>query len=133
MKNKRKRERKVTRTKKASKLGSFRSILYDLRNELPPEFPVEVRRISISEPDTAGFCKYDKKAKRFVIRIHKDESEGAAIHLLIHEWAHALTWFTPYETEDHGPEWAIAYGKCWNVYCSSEELDEDLLDGETEN
>jgi predicted SprT family Zn-dependent metalloprotease len=33
---------------------------------------------------------------------------------LLHEWAHAIAWTEGHETtEDHGPEWGLAYSRVY--------------------
>lgn len=99
---------------------TFLQALNKLRKDIPPPLPTQVRRIKIKdEEDTIGFC--EKRGKKFYIKIDKRLSEQMAIMILLHEWAHALSW--PYcgsKEEDHGPEWGIAYAKVWRAYMETD-------------
>lgn len=60
--------------------------------------------------DTA-WC--DKKGDSFKITIDAGLDEDNRCTLLIHEWAHALSWGE--EEEDHGPAWGVAYSRCYRI------------------
>lgn len=96
--------------------GSFQNVVKMLREELPPEFPVMVKRCKVSN-DTAGDCS--KNGSRFVIRVDKSLTEDAAILILFHEWAHALCWDTNFMPGDHHVIWGIAYAMVWKAWLAS--------------
>lgn len=52
----------------------------------------------------------------FVIVLDARMSLDASILVLLHEWAHCIAWTTGDFTRDHGPEWGIAYARC---YCAA--------------
>ena len=92
-----------------------------LRSEMPPPCPVVIRRVKMN--DNEGFCL--KKDQKFHIRINKSLNETKTIDVLLHEWAHALTWkeLNLDELSDdefrkaiHGPEWGLAYSKVYQLF-----------------
>lgn len=100
--------------------GSYEDAVRELREEIPPAFPVSVRRVALK--NQAGDCELKemarkgKKQKRFVIRISKFLDDQTAILVLLHEWAHALAWTWEHDTvDDHGAEWGLAYAR---TYCA---------------
>lgn len=68
--------------------------------------------------------------KRFRIRIVNDHAvagwhgEQLMIDGLVHEWAHAMAWNhihdKPGHESYHGPEWGVAFAKCYQVAYRSE-------------
>jgi hypothetical protein len=60
------------------------------------------------------------KSPEFRITLRNDLSEDLAVHTLIHEWAHALSWGCNDWDEDHGPTWGLALGKIWSVIYDEE-------------
>lgn len=54
----------------------------------------------------------------FMIRILNSLGSERAIETLIHEWAHAMVWFSPAAENsegDHHSEWGVAYARCYRV------------------
>jgi hypothetical protein len=49
-----------------------------------------------------------------MITIYKSGSEEHDIHILLHEYAHVLSWFC--DEEDHGVAWQSAYGRIYRWY-----------------
>lgn len=95
----------------------FRRVLRWLRKEHPPHLPVRLRQVD--RPDMAkcdGHTWLDKDAGVFRIEINRRRWYGTRLDTLIHEWAHALTWFgAETEIEDHGAEWGIAYARLYRT------------------
>ena len=88
-----------------------------LRKECPTLYPVRVRRTTIGRP-LYGDCGFHKSNETFSIRILKTLDEINAIETLIHEWAHAMTWFAlaAIASEgDHNSEWGVAYARCYRA------------------
>lgn len=88
-----------------------------LRKECPVIHPIKVRRTAISKP-LYGDCGFRKEDGGFYIRILKSLDEITAIETLIHEWAHAMTWFSVAaiaEEGDHNSEWGVAYARCYRT------------------
>lgn len=92
----------------------LRAIRRMLIQALPPRHPVKVRRCKLPDGDL-GDCALigDGEDRRFHIRIHRDLGDVAALFVLAHEWAHALSWGR--DREDHGDAWARAHARVWRV------------------
>lgn len=53
----------------------------------------------------------------FKINIHRQQCFTLRVDSLIHEWAHALTWFgAETHNEDHSAEWGIQYAKIYRTF-----------------
>lgn len=101
---------------------TFAEALRALRRTCAPALPVSVRRLPIRR-DIYGDCTLDDG--RFYIRIHRGMQTVMQVHTLIHEWAHAISWHEgkPY-VRDHGPEWGIAYARCYTAVYGDDEDDD---------
>ena len=56
----------------------------------------------------------DGKTPYFVVRVNKDLPAEAMFYVLLHEWAHALSWGSEsHRIQAHGPEWGIAMSRIW--------------------
>lgn len=101
-------------------------ILAQLRNRLPPRYPVDV--LANQEFKTVdGDCT--QIGRRFRIRLSRSMAETEAIEVLVHEWAHALSWgrslhevrkmsrlpWLEFQRAAHGPRWGIAYSLVYRV------------------
>ncbi len=105
-----------------------RQVLNWLLEEYPPLGPVsiEFKKVDKKKADTGADC--DKKGRRFIIRLDPRLTWYSAVELLMHEYAHVLTWpLTNYP--DHSDEWALAFGRMYrrwhdeNGYMESREYD----------
>lgn len=103
----------------------FRLLLKKLRKRFPPRYPVRVRRPSgksLKGQDAPyGVCwlSNDNKSpedRYFTIYISCKYPIETQIDTLLHEWAHALTWFKCKPGQDHGDPWSEAYGKLYREY-----------------
>lgn len=86
------------------------SVLRTLRQELPTKKPVFLERLRLTGMD--GYCI--KHRRKFSIQIDRMMNEDHAVDVLLHEYAHALTF--GYDGDDHGMRWGKAYSKvyrCW--------------------
>ena len=107
----------------------FRKVVAGLREHCPAAYPVVVRT-SCLPGDIDGFCR--RTSRRFVIHLSDTLSQNAAIHTLVHEWAHARAWnmrldevskeaelgrITPEDLEAtaHGPEFGVCFAAVWSV------------------
>jgi hypothetical protein len=105
----------------------FVRVVEQLKIHLPPSRPVVVqtgRQFSDKEGDCL-LCD-----RRFRIRVSRQLNESQAIEVLIHEWAHALSWdvcvgpaaksrkMSDHEFEwiAHGPKWGIAYSEVYRCF-----------------
>lgn len=76
-------------------------------------FKFRVRRISTKA--SYGTCQ--KRGDVFFISIHKDLNDELAIHILVHELAHMITWDKCIESEEiHDDRWGKAYSKVYRLY-----------------
>ena len=95
--------------------ATLRDLLKRLRILTPPVWPVKVRRVKLV--DSNGDCELVKPTKGdpfFRIRISKHLEPEAMFYVLVHEWAHALSWGSDsHRIEAHGPEWGIAMSRIW--------------------
>jgi len=83
-----------------------------LRRTFPLQHPVRVRRVQIKD---CGTCEFNDDTNRFHIQIDCRQCSALARDSLIHEWAHALTWFCPAD-DDHCAEWGVAYARIYREY-----------------
>jgi predicted SprT family Zn-dependent metalloprotease len=67
--------------------------------------------------ESNGFCELVKPKKGtpfFRICLCKTLEPEAMFYVLIHEWAHAISWGSEtHRIEAHGPEWGIAMSRIW--------------------
>jgi len=105
----------------------FFRVVEQLKIQLPSTRPVVVlagRQFSTKHGD-CGLIDY-----RFRIRVSRELNESQAVDVLLHEWAHALSWDTcgdmsvqgrrlsKYEFDrlTHGPNWGLAYSKVYQCF-----------------
>ncbi len=99
---------------------SYQRLLRLLRQQLPPAFPVIVRRVKMTDKD--GYCS--KVGDKFQIRVNKELPEAGAIDALLHEWAHARCWSHLHDSIDHkefeklahDASWGVAYSEVYRVF-----------------
>lgn len=91
--------------------GDFKDAVRFLKKRLPPKHKVSVRRVKL-KGDAAADIGLDVKKRKFLIRISKSLPNDAAVLILLHEWAHALSW----ESKNHNIEWATTYSDVYNTY-----------------
>jgi hypothetical protein len=105
----------------------FRKSLARLRLLLPPAYPVVVHARATTQNNHDGTCTLHNG--RFYIHIDKYLSDEAATDVLLHEWAHALSWDDALERAAkseisdaefqrlaHGRKWGIAYSRVYIAY-----------------
>jgi Zn-dependent peptidase ImmA (M78 family) len=92
----------------------FYKISRKIRNEIP--CGNKLRVVLKDDLDEHGMCEFDTKRpeRGFMVTIHKSGSEEHDIHILLHEYAHVLSWFC--DEEDHGVAWQSAYGRIYRWY-----------------
>lgn len=91
-------------------MSNFRKVVKLLKRQFP-EYVVKVRRLRL--PTTLqGDCSFKEPA--FLIRINNVLNEDAAIDVLIHEWAHILSW--DYPGDNHGMQWGKAYSRVYRLF-----------------
>ena len=96
--------------------STFRDASKALRVLVPLVWPVSIRRVSMPDWGDCTFVKESKKGPMFIIRVSKELDEDCAIMILLHEWAHALSWGSDsHRIRSHGPEWGIAMSRIWQA------------------
>ena len=91
-------------------------ILNYLQEELPCACPVRIRLVALKTE--YGYCdlKRPKKGKRhFLIVLCKGMDFLLAKDTLLHEYAHAVCWFSCPEMEPHGAEWGLAFSRVYQA------------------
>lgn len=120
--------------------GYFRRVIDELRINLPPKHPVVVQTTRQFVSRDGDCCLADGT---FRIRISRELCLSRAIDVLLHEWAHALSWhacfsgvgrsrrLSNYEFDrlSHGPKWGISYSKVYQcfTYDIEPQVQADLL------
>tara|TARA_R100000808_G_scaffold134_1_gene992 strand:- start:23271 stop:23576 length:306 start_codon:yes stop_codon:yes gene_type:complete len=77
--------------------------------------PHTVRVTRPKKMEEYGTCEYLEEPDRFLIRIHARLADSEALGILAHEWAHALAWTDDPLVDAHGPEWGVAYSRCYQA------------------
>lgn len=98
--------------------GGFTKTARDLRVLAPPVWAVSVRRCKMPS-GTHGDCTMlakEGEAPRFIIRVDRKLDEETQVYVLLHEWAHALSWGSEsHRIRNHGAEWGIAMSRIWQA------------------
>ena len=117
---------RVERARKSDRRFFFR-VVEQLKIQLPPTRPVVVlagRQFSTKHGD-CGLIDY-----RFRICVSRELNESQAVDVLLHEWAHALSWDTRVDTAaksrsvseyefdrlTHGPKWGLAFSEVYRCF-----------------
>lgn len=109
--------------KKLTFQQKIRRVSRILREEVETLHPVRVRTVApnptLKKLNALGYCylaneNKPKDKRYFVIVIPRSTSPDDVVELLIHEWAHCMTWFEDHKG-DHGPAWAKAYGQLYQL------------------
>jgi len=91
----------------------IKKTIQTLSEDVPLDLPVRVTRPKGLEE--WGSCERLESPDRFLIRIGAELSEEWAVAILVHEWAHAKAWTEDALVECHGPEWGLAYSRCYQA------------------
>ena len=99
----------------------LRLILW-LKRTFPVDEPTVVRTTSLVN-ERQGSAYFNPETKRFEIKISRELPHSIRIFVLIHEWAHVITWHQIWarckkkmRTESfHSREWGIAYAKIYRT------------------
>ena len=90
----------------------YQQVVKILKEKCPANLPVRVRRVTVPR-DRFGDCsKYDDY---YLIRVSNKLRTEEAINILIHEWAHAISW-DKCALEDHSNEWGKAYSRVYRIF-----------------
>jgi hypothetical protein len=88
----------------------WRRTLAWLRREHPLGKRVRVRRIVMKDQGDTDYVNHC-----FEINILKTQCLGLRMDTLLHEWAHAMTWFGN-DADPHGSEWGLMYAKLYRTW-----------------
>ena len=101
-----------------------RSILLEtldvLSQSIPIAYPVKLRMAKIK--DCYGSCDFrdtKRDGKHFLITIYppvepvSTDAFAICLETLLHEYAHAVSWFFASTDGGHGEAWACAYSACY--------------------
>ena len=89
---------------------TFRQAVRHLRSSCKCKVPVRVRRTPLAGYD--GLCL--RRDDHFLIRINKSLTEGHAIDVLVHEFAHVEAWGK--DDDIHGMNWGISYSRLYRAF-----------------
>lgn len=87
----------------------YRAVTF-LKQHVGCHYPVQVRRVKLKCLD--GVCLFKNNA--FVIKINRELTPEHAIDVLLHEYAHTVSWKK--EDDDHGPLWGVAYSNIYRLF-----------------
>ena len=85
-----------------------------------PRLRVTVRRCRVPDGSIGDTTRLARDQYR--IRVSSTLDEDAAVHILIHEWAHAAKW-GPRSKRMHMARWAVEFAELldeWGKICASE-------------
>lgn len=91
---------------------TYRKVISFLKRSCPLAYPVNVRRLKLSE-HLDGDCGFSND--KFLIRINKNLPDHEAIETLLHEWAHAVAW-DRCPVDEHCDEWGKAYSRVYRAF-----------------
>ena len=78
-----------------------------------PTITVSVRRCRVPQKN-CGDCL--RRKDRFLVRVDRNQPLQVQLDTLVHEFAHAIAYLEWENTEDHGPEFGVAYASCYRIY-----------------
>ena len=92
----------------------FHKVALKLRGRCPLIWPVSVRRVILAD---WGRCDLVEQGDEYIFRIlvSRKLDPDMALLILIHEWAHAVSWSHDPMVDDHGPEWGVAHARCYSA------------------
>lgn len=95
------------------------AIAKNLRDEVPPAFPVRIHQVDFKDQREYGDASFHDAGSKsyFLIRLKRGMDPDLVLFVLVHEWAHCVGWSSVRQDyiEDHDPEWGVAYARCWKA------------------
>ena len=99
-----------------SKKGRLNQVHRWLQAVFPTPYPTALKVITLPRGDS-GDCT--RQGRQFTIRIHNKLLWTSAIEILLHEYAHAMSWpmgkLADHEP-DHNDAWGLAYAKLYRAF-----------------
>ena len=90
----------------------LRAIMW-LKNTFPAQKPVSVKTRKI-DPDTLGATEF--AGAKLKVEINVDQNFQIKMEVLIHEWAHVISWFGAGHEEEHPDDWGLAYARIYRKF-----------------
>lgn len=90
--------------------SKWRRSLSWLRREFPLSKRVRVRQMKMKDQGETEYLNHC-----FEITIQKKQCLNLRMDTLLHEWAHALTWFGN-DADPHGSEWGLAHARLYRTW-----------------
>jgi hypothetical protein len=89
-----------------------RKLLKKISDFMPVAHPVKLIFTSISADCWAEIYTIGDETPVFIIRISKEIEDSLVMDTLLHEYAHACSWY--WESTQHGPAFGIAQARLWS-------------------
>jgi len=99
----------------------WRRLLRWIKQEFPPPRPITVHQENGSclSGDDLGYAHLTK-GNKFVVAVNRHLPYWAKAEVLVHEWAHVLTWLGN-DSDMHGEEWGLNYARIYQAFCDYNE------------
>jgi hypothetical protein len=95
---------------------TLKQALETLRVLCPTPHPVDVRRVRMADNDFGYADLVTGDKPKFKVRINRALQLDFQIWVLIHEWAHCMTWDLSHSRhDDHGAHFGVAYSEAYNA------------------
>lgn len=92
-------------------MSQYKSLVKYLHKAFPEiRFKVYRRKLN----GALGACELGKGMFRIVLR--SDLPEHALLVVLVHEFAHVITWHIDEHATDHGALFGVGYARVWRAY-----------------
>ena len=103
--------------------GRLRQVANWLRREFPTPYSVRLRIEALGPPGKQsgnwGETYRSRSGRSLTLRIDSRIKWQEAIDVLLHEWAHAVTWRQEWVENRrplHDDEWALQFGKIYRAF-----------------
>ena len=90
----------------------LRTIVW-LKRTFPPQKPAFVKTCK-TDKDLLGFAQLT--GTYFKVEIQRNLNFQIKMEVLIHEWAHVISWFGAGHEEDHPDDWGLAFAKIYREF-----------------
>jgi len=96
---------------------SMAAAVAELREQMPPALPTDVRVCRIPEELCMFGVTYRRVRVpgRLQVVVDSGLDEAFQLRVLAHEWAHAVTWSLPHEAGVHDAAWGVAYARAYRI------------------
>lgn len=94
---------------------AFRKYLRELRELCKPVLPVRVRRLQRLDSWGVSYVVSGKRGDYFGVDLWAGLGWAATFSLLLHEWAHLISWADGPIRLDHSAVWGLAMGEVYTA------------------